>query len=489
MASNDPSQASVEKKDNMRPTQTHTENCDDIVANHILVDNDTAAIEKQKTTEGEAFFNRLGWKRMTILLIVQAIALGVLALPKAFATLGLVLGVILTAGVGLIAFSASVIVGRVCVKYPHVRHYTDIGHLLGGKWGQWIISFMFVSLLTMTVGSHCLTGAIAFATLTGSDICSILWTIVSAVIMLILGLPPSFTEVAVLGYVDFASIVLAIGVTMIGTGVGSLSDTAKLSPSWTMGPKDGLGVSEIFVAINNIVFAYAAVGAQPSYMAEMHTPKDFIKSSRTLVMIQIIIYTLTGSLIYVFCGQDVESPAILSTSPLLAKIAFGVAIPVIFISGSINITTVGRYIHGDIYKNSITRYINTVKGWVSWIAVVVVVTLFAWLISEAVPVFSELLSLAAALFVSGFSFYIPAIMWFKLLCDDRRYTAKHNILKSLACGLLFLFGVTILVVGVYAVIDELVSKLIQARGHSLIQSQIKKFEGGGVGKPFSCSAK
>jgi hypothetical protein len=36
-------------------------------------------------------------------------------------------------------------------------------------------------------------------------------------------------------------------------------------------------------------------------------------------------------------------PALLSAGPLVSKIAFGMAIPVIFISGSINTTVVARY--------------------------------------------------------------------------------------------------------------------------------------------------
>lgn len=69
-------------------------------------------------------------------------------------------------------------------------------------------------------------------------------------------------------------------------------------------------------------------------MSELRKPKDFVKSIWSLGIIEIIIYTLTGALVYVFVGDGVQSPALLNASRVIQKIAFGVALPVIFISGS-----------------------------------------------------------------------------------------------------------------------------------------------------------
>lgn len=193
-------------------------------------------------------------------------------------------------------------------------------------------------------------------------------------------------------------------------------------------------------------------------MDEMHTPEDFTKSIMAFGVIEVSIYTLTGSLIYAFVGGDVKSPALLSTSPLLAKIAFGVALPVIYISGSINTTVLCRFIHGRMYENSIARYINTAKGWATWIMVVTVITLLAWVVAEAIPFFNELLSLTGCLFVSGFSFYVPPIMWFRLLKEGRWYE-RRNILSAMANLFVFVVGVTVLGIGAYASVVEIVSSL------------------------------
>ncbi|RSM06598.1 hypothetical protein CDV31_009027 [Fusarium ambrosium] len=392
-------------------------------------------LEKEKTAQGDAYFHRLGWKRLTIILIVESVALAASVCLQ------------------LLPHSGCYIIGQVKLKYPDIHSYADIGGLLMGKFGDWLFSFAFVSLLLLVIGSHCLTGTIALGTITESNVCSLVFGVVSAIILLILAIPPSFAEIAILGYVDFASILLAIGITL---------------SAW---PKENLTLAEAFVAISNIVFSYSFAGAQPSFMDEMHTPQDYTKSIYALGVIQTTIYALTGSLIYLFVGRDVGSPALVSAGPLVAKIAFGVALPVIYISGSINTTITCRFIHVRMYHDSIVRFVNTRKGWITWLLLVTIVTFFSWIIAEAIPFFSELLSLAGCLFVAGLSFYIPPIMWLRLLKQGNWYDGA-NLIPAIANLVVFIAGFTVFGIGFYASVTQIVHK----------------FESGSINRPFSCSA-
>ncbi|KAM0131354.1 hypothetical protein ACHAPC_009935 [Botrytis cinerea] len=404
---------------------------------------------------GRANFSRLGWKRLTVILLVEAIALGALSIPGAFATLGMVAGVILTVGVGLIAIYTSHIIGQVKLAFPHVAHYADAGRLLMGRFGYELVGAMFALELTFLVGSHCLTGTIAFLNLSNNGACSVVFGVVSAIILLVLAIPPSFADVAILGYIDFVSIMAAIGITIVATAVVSGSSTGGLAQvDWSAWPKDDLSFSDAFIAITNIVFAYSFAVCQFSFMDEMHTPRDYLKSIWALGLIEIVIYTLTGALIYAFVGQDVQSPALLSAGNLMAKVAFGVALPVIFISGSINCTVVARYIHGRVYKNSVVRFINTKKGWLTWLGLISFLTIIAWVIAEAIPFFSDLLSIMSALFVSGFTFYFPAMMWFMLIKKGKWY-ARENLFLSVVNGAVFVIGIVVLVGGTYAAVEDI----------------------------------
>ncbi|KAK0385305.1 hypothetical protein NLU13_7781 [Sarocladium strictum] len=431
-------------------------------------------LTQQKTEEGAHKFSRLGWKRLTVILIVEAIALGSLSLPAAFAALGMVAGVILTIGLGLVAVYTSHIVGQVKLKYPHVSHYADAGQLLFGRWGYEIVGAMFCLQLTFLVGSHCLTGTIAFLNITNNAACALLFGGISAIILLLLAIPPSFAEVAILGYIDFASIILAIGITVIATGIQSSDAPGGLSAvHWSAWPKEDLEFSATFNAITNIVFAYSFAVCQFSFMDEMHTPKDYVKSIWALGIIEIFIYTLTGALIYAFVGEGVKSPALLSAGPTVSKIAFGVALPVIYISGSINTTVVARYVNGRIWegtKRSINVYVNTKEGWLAWVALISTITVVAWIIAESIPFFSDLLSISSSLFISGFSFYFPALMWFMLIREGGLFERK-NIVKTVANAITFIIGAVVLVCGTYAAVTEI----------------NRKFKDGTVRGVFSCS--
>ena len=134
-------------------------------------------IDLERTTtvhEGESRSKKLGWKKLAICLIVEAIALGSLSIPSAFATLGMVPGVLLSVGIGFIAIYTSWIVGQVKLKYPHVEHYADAVQLIWGKFGYELAGVMFVIFLVLITGSHVLTGTIAWVRIVNtSGVCAL----------------------------------------------------------------------------------------------------------------------------------------------------------------------------------------------------------------------------------------------------------------------------------------------------------------------------
>lgn len=308
-------------------------------------------------------FHRLGWKRLAMVLFVAAIALGTLSIPSAFATLGMVPGIICCIGIGLMSIYTGFIVGQVKLKFPHITNYADAGRLMWGKFGYELFNVMVILQLVLITGSHCLTGTIAFQTITESDVCSVVFGVVSAIILLALAVPPTFADVAILGYIDFASIITAVIIAMVGTtGEAKENFPGGISAiQWSLWPKEGITFFEAFIAITNIVFAYSFTLCQFSFMDEMHTPQDYMKSIWALGIVEITIYTVTGAVLYSFAGQDVESPALLSAGHTLSRVGFGVALPVIFISGSINTVVLGRLIHSRIFKKSPLRFI--VRPW------------------------------------------------------------------------------------------------------------------------------
>lgn len=395
-------------------------------------------------------------------------------MPSAFASLGMVAGVIVTVGLGLIAIYTSYIIGQVKLKHPHVQHYADAVALMWGRFGYELASVMFVLFLVLLTGSHVLTGTIAWINIVGKpDLCALIWGVISAILLYCLALPPTFHEFAILGYIDFGSIIVAILVTMAATGsVASKAPGGLSAAPWSALPPPDITFAKAILSVTNIVFAYAFAVCQFSFMAEMHTPRDYVKSIWVLGMIEIFIYTLTGAIIYSFVGDGVNSPAILSASPLMSRVAFGLALPVIFISGSINSTVVGKYIMGRAFPNSELRYVHTKKGWAVWLALICVVTIIAWVIAEAIPFFNALLGIISSLFSSGFTLTFPALFWFSLIKEGKWNANRKNIGLSIANALVFLIGIIVLVCGTYASVDDI----------------LESYKTGSVSGSFTCSS-
>lgn len=70
-----------------------------------------------------------------------------------------------------------------------------------------------------------------------------------------------------------------------------------------------------------------------TFCSEMKQPKDFRKSFVIVQGLQLFLYSLVGSLVYVFGGQYTTSPALTMTRHPVSTIAYAFALVTIIISG------------------------------------------------------------------------------------------------------------------------------------------------------------
>ncbi|KAE8214823.1 hypothetical protein CF327_g1817 [Tilletia walkeri] len=421
-------------------------------------------------------FKNLSWPRLTICLLVEAVALGSLSMPAAAATLGLVPFIIICIGIGFVAIYTSLHVGEMGVRFPQIASYGDAGRVLFGRIGYEVFSIMFYLLLTLITGSHVLTGTIAFLTISDNAICSLAFGVIAAIILFVLALPPTFHDVAWLGFVDFASIIIAVVATMIATGIQAAKQPGGFSAvEWSAWPAEGTTFVKGMLAVTQIAFAYSFAVAQFSFQAELKNPRDYKKACWALGILEIFIYTATGVIIYLFVGKDVQSPALLSAGGTMAKVAFGLALPVIYISGSINTTCVARAIHLRMYKGTKHEFIRTPKSIGVWVGLNAGLTVIAFIVAEAIPVFSDLLGLISSLFISGFSFSFPPLFWYFILREEGPLligASWKRVLTTLANGGIFMMGLVLLVGGTFSSAKD-ISDL---------------FAAGEVRQPFTCDA-
>lgn len=158
-------------------------------------------------------------------------------------------------------------------------------------------------------------------TITGHATCTVVWSVVGLVIFFLLSLPRTLKNVSYLSVVAFISIVGAVFITVIAAGIEKPGSTVEATVKTTFQPA--------FSSTLNIVFAFAGHMAFLTFISEMKDPKEFPKALIGLQSVEITLYVIAAVVIYVYIGQDVASPALGSTAPVVRKVAYGIALPTV----------------------------------------------------------------------------------------------------------------------------------------------------------------
>lgn len=393
-------------------------------------------------TNSEVKYRTMAWWQAGMIMIAETISLGILSLPSVLASLGIVPAVILIIGLGIIATYTGYVIGQFKLAYPHVHNMADAGEVMAGRIGREIFGGAQILFLVFVMGSHILTFSIMMNTVTSHGTCTIVFGIVGMMVCIVFSLPRTLKKVSYMAIASFISILSAVMITMIGVGVerpgsGKVDVTVQSD------------LSKGFEAVTNIIFAYAGHVAFFSFISELHTPESYPKAVFLLQGVDISMYLIVAIVTYRYAGSDVASPALGSTSPLLRKIAYGIAIPTIVIAGVINGHVASKYVYVRLFRGTDRM---SKKSWSSfglWAVIVLVLWTIAWIIAEAIPVFNDLLSLISALFASWFTYGLSGVFWLYLNYGQYRSSKRKMFLTGVNVGC-FCLGAIICGLGLYS---------------------------------------
>jgi len=348
-------------------------------------------------------------------MVAETISLGILALPRSLKVVGMIPGLILLIGFGILASYSGYVIGQYKIAYPHIHSMADAGEVLFGRIGREILGAGQLLFFVFIMGSHILTFAIAMDAITDGKYCNIIWMVVGLFLSLVFTIPRTLKHLSFYSIASFASIIGAVMITMIGVSITKPGYINGV-PSIGMWPRPGVSFHDAFEAVNTMVFAYAGHVAFFSFISELREPRDFPKALAFLQASDISMYIITAVVVYYYAGVEVKSPALLSASPVVMKVAFGIAMPTIIIAGVVNGHVAVKYLYVRMFRNSKDDVMHqkTLKAWGSWIAICATLWVLAWLIAEAVPVFNHLVSLTSALFASWFTFGLSGMFWLDL---------------------------------------------------------------------------
>ncbi|KAI1180392.1 N amino acid transport system protein [Nemania sp. FL0916] len=452
-----------------------------------------AILEKQLAEEaGNAIqYRTCSWQKTAALLFSEYICLAIMSFPWSYSILGLVPGLILTVVQALIVLYTSLILWQFCLRHPEVRDVCDIGQMLfwNKKWAWWFTAAMFVlnntfiQYVNTLIGGE--TNAISCQTVTIGLIVTIISWFAS--------LPRTFGVLSHLGtgsaIFTFISVILAVifaGVESHPAGYSLLPATDPLTgkalpsgaPIVTLIPLASTTFVNGLNAFLNISYTFIGQITLPSFIAEMKEPRDFPKALWACTILEIIVFSIVGGGVYAYTGnQYMTSPAFGSLQPLYKKIAFSFMIPTIIFLGVLYASVSARFVFLRIFHNSRHKSENTVVGWASWAAILLVTWILAFIIANSIPFFSSLLSLLSSLFDSFFGFIFWGVAYFRMRKADGHVSLfRDRTLRGWFEGLvniiIILTGVFVLTVGTYAT----------------IQGIIDEYAAGTVGRPFSCAS-
>ncbi|KAJ6178195.1 hypothetical protein N7519_008656 [Penicillium mononematosum] len=378
----------------------------------------------------EVKYKVLKWWQCGLLMVAETVSLGVLSLPAAVAGLGLVPAIIVLILLGSLATYTGYVMGQMKWKYPHISTMADAGEVVAGKWGREFIGAAQIIFFIFIMASHLLTFTVAMNTITNHGTCSIVFGIVGMIISFLCSLPRTLEKMSWLSIVSFASIMTSVIIVMIAVGI--------TKPGQDVVAVVDTNLFHGFSAVCNIVFAFCGHAAFFGLMAELKNPKDFTKSLLLLQGIDMGLYITAALVIYRYAGSGVTSPALGSASPMVAKVAYGISLPTIIIAGVINGHVAFKYVYLRIFQGTDRMH---KRDWIatgSWIGIALALWIMAWIISSAIPVFSNLLSLITALFASWFTYGFSGIFW--LYMNKGLWFSSP---KKIALTLLNLFAITV----------------------------------------------
>ncbi|KAJ5923031.1 Amino acid transporter transmembrane [Penicillium verrucosum] len=311
-------------------------------------------------------YKTMAWWQAGMIMIAETISLGILALPKALAVLGLVPGLLAIFGVGTISTYTAYTIGQ--FKCRHVQVHTH--------------------LFVMVMGSHILTFSIMMNVLTEHSSCTIIFSVVGLLASFLLTLPRRLERLSHISSVSFVSIVGAVLTGMIG--VTLVKQGPVHVPAFSPSPK----VHDACLAIANIIFAYAGHVAFFTLFSELKELQDFPKALALLQMSEMVLYTVAAIVIYAYVGPTVNSPALNSAGQLFRKISYAIAIPTIVIGGVVNAHVAVKFIYVRVFRGTNSMHSQSLMARLVWAAICAVLWILSWIIAQGIPIFNDVLGLA-----------------------------------------------------------------------------------------------
>lgn len=370
-----------------------------------------AGANEYPVAHGEDYRTMGRWRACVILITIE-VGIGVLSLPSALQTLGLIPGIIAILGLGALTTYCGYILVQFYRQYPVITNLVDCARYVGGKPFEYFLGVAFIFNLVLICASANITMSVALNTLSNHALCTVAFMAFPHIVCWLLCLPRKLTFAAAFSWICTISIVAAVLIVMISLGISG----PRAPPGFDV--KITLVGKPTFVqtvnAILNIAFSFAGNQSFISVMAEMrNAQKDFAPALFMQKSFEVVVYIVVACVIYGLAGDAVTSPALGTAPELPAKIAYGILIPSVLGTGLVIGITAIKFMYITIMRNMKPDQVNVHNAftWTLWIVLGTLFWVVSFVVSNAIPIFSSILNISSAVFISWFTFGLTSIFW------------------------------------------------------------------------------
>ncbi|KAL5343891.1 transmembrane amino acid transporter protein-domain-containing protein [Aspergillus crustosus] len=397
-------------------------------------------------------YRDVGWLGTVALMMKSQIGLGVLSIPSAFNTLGLIPGMICMLTIAVITTWSDYMVGVFKLNHREVYSIADAGGLMFGRAGRVFFGTTFVIYWIFVAGSGMLSISIGLNAVSTHAACTAVFVAVAAIISFVFGSIRTLGRLTFIAWIGLICILTAIFIVTIAVGLQDRPVSAPQEGPWTSDYRlfGTPSFTEAITAVSSLIFAYCGTPAFFAIVSEMRDPRYYTRSLLFCQSAVTAIYITIGTVVYYFCGSYVASPALGSAGALVKKVAYGFALPGLIVTTLLVIHLPAKFIFIRLLHNSPHLVSNSPTHWLTWLSCTLGITITAYIIASAIPVFGGLVSLVGALLGTLMSFQPMACMW---LYDN---WAKGKVDRTMGwvamvawCGFLIGIGTFCMVAGTY----------------------------------------
>ncbi|KAJ5317889.1 hypothetical protein N7508_002397 [Penicillium antarcticum] len=425
-----------------------------------ITDTQEAEVEDKfevfKRGDGQVDFRTVSWIRASIIFLKIIFATGVLSIPSLMYQLGAFPGAISVVGWTLLNTYCAIVQGNFRNAYPGCHSIVDMAQLVGGPIVKELTGFLFMVSYVIVAASGIIGVSTALNALSLHSICTVWFSFIGTVIIAMCASVRKFSHIGWLTWVGFGSVYIAVFIIVIGVTVRDRPAAAPQIGDFDFG-FHAIGNPDFTTGITasaTIFVSSAATSAFLPVISEMRKPKDYPKAVYLSMSLVTASYLTFSLVIYAWCGKWIASPSLGSAGETVKRVAYGIALPGLIISGCLYVHVAAKYIFVRILRNSRHLQANTAVHWGTWLSCTISVAAISFVLACAIPIFNYVLALVGSLCFAPLAITLPGWLWLYSHRDYWRGDAPRKMMYAFHVFLVLL-GLFMAVGGTYGVVVQI----------------------------------